>query len=208
MILGVIPARAGSRGIPNKNIKPLLGKPLIVWSIEDAKRSKLLDHFLVSTDGPDIANLALWAGAEVQMRPYELAQDHSTTLEVLQFVQSTRPADIIVLLQPTSPIRGKILDEAIRTFLAHDCDTLATGYWTTHCAWTNQHGPRQSLPEYFHDDGCVYIWKSEVIAAGRWMGDKPHRMSIPNIYNVEIDTQADFWAVEGILAQVKDTLYE
>lgn len=207
--MACIPARGGSKGIPKKNIKMMLGKPLVVWTIEDAIRSKLLDDFVVSTDCPDIANISLWAGAKVQIRPPELATDDATTLAVLQDILKDRIVEIVVLLQPTSPIRGGILDEAIHTFLQNDCDTLATGYWTTHTAWTNQHGPRQKQAEYFHDDGCVYIWKAEVIRSGRWMGDKPYRMVIPHIYNLEIDTLADFWAVEGILARIlKDTLYE
>ena len=75
MILGVIPARGGSKGIPGKNIRPLLGKPLIAWSIEAARNAKLLDRFVVSTEDAGIAEVARRFGAEVVDRPADLAAD-------------------------------------------------------------------------------------------------------------------------------------
>ena len=98
MILGVIPARGGSKGIPGKNVKKLLGKYLINWSIEAAQQSKFLDRFIVSTENDEIASIAKQAGAEVLIRPSEFATDHSTTVSVLQHVIEEIDADIIVLL--------------------------------------------------------------------------------------------------------------
>ena len=200
MILGIIPARGGSKGIPRKNLCLLHGKPLVVWSIESAKKSKLLDRFFVSTDDDEIADVSRKAGAKVILRPEELAGDDTTTLEVMEYHLKHIDADTVVLLQPTSPIRGRVIDTAIQRFKSVGCDTLATGYMSTHVAWdVMEHGPRQKQKTYFHDDGCVYIFDSKVIKSGRWIGDKPHMMIIPTICNTEIDTLTDFWAVEGIL---------
>jgi len=204
MILGVIPARGGSKAIPRKNIKLLLGKPLIVWSIEAAQQSRLIDRFVVSTEDVEIADIARSAGAEVLYRPVELASDDATTVAVLQHALSVMAVETLVLLQPTSPIRVEgIIDMAIERFLASGCDTLATGYVSTHFAWgAVDNGPRQKLKGYFHDDGNVYVFKPSVLQAGSWIGSNQCEMEIPCIYNLEIDTIADFWAVAGIMQQV------
>jgi CMP-N-acetylneuraminic acid synthetase len=163
-ILGVIPARGGSKAIPRKNILPLLSKPLIVWSIEAA---------------------------------------HSS---VLQHALEEIPADIVVLLQPTSPIRvDNIVDRAIQLFLDTECDTLATGFMSHVFEWgSTENVPRQKLQGYFHDDGNVYVFKNVVVKTGRWTGDQLLNMEVPSYYNLEIDTVTDFWANEGILRRVLD----
>ena len=201
MILGVIPARGGSKGIPRKNLKELNGKPLILWSIEAARKSELLDRFIVSTEDREIAAVSRRYGADVQMRSPHLSTDSATTLAVLQYILKRIPSDVVVLLQPTSPLRPPI-DDAIREFLNRDCDTLATGYYTTHGPWTGLHKPRQEQTPYFHDDGNIYIFAADVIREGRWKGDKPYEMEIPSQYNIEIDNISDFWAIEGIMNHV------
>lgn len=108
-ILGIIPARGGSKSIPRKNIKPLLGRPLIAWAIEALKESGACDRVVVSTDDTEIAEVAKKYGAEVPfMRPKELAEDATPTLPVLQHAvlwlkdnESYYP-DYVVLLEPTS----------------------------------------------------------------------------------------------------------
>ena len=99
IILGVIPARGGSKGIPRKNIRPIAGKPLLAWTIEHAKASKLLTRFVVSTEDAEIAKIARGRGAEVLKRPAKLAGDKADTLPVLQHALDAIPADIVVLLQ-------------------------------------------------------------------------------------------------------------
>jgi CMP-N,N'-diacetyllegionaminic acid synthase len=115
-ILAIIPARGGSKGIPKKNIKPLKGKPLIAWTIEEAKKSKLLDKIIVSTDDEEIMNVAKKWGAEVPfLRPSELAQDDTPGIApVLHTLEYFSDYEYVVVLQPTSPLRlAEDIDEAI-----------------------------------------------------------------------------------------------
>ena len=106
-ILGVIPARCGSKGIKRKNIKSLGGRPLISYTIESALNSKL-DRVVVSTDCEEIANISISYGAEVVMRPAYLATDNAPTLPVLQDVYKNLDIqyDALMTLQPTSPFRN------------------------------------------------------------------------------------------------------
>ena len=110
-VLAIIPARSGSKGLPNKNIKILCGKPLIEWTIQKAKLSRYLDTILVTTDSIDIANISKNCGADVPfMRPKHLGQDDSSTLDVVMHALSHYKEkniffDYIVLLEPTSPLR-------------------------------------------------------------------------------------------------------
>jgi CMP-N-acetylneuraminic acid synthetase len=205
-ILGVIPARGGSKAIPRKNILPLLGKPLIIWTIEAAHASNLIDEFVVSTEDLEIAEVARGAGATVLDRPEGLATDTATTVSVLQHALQEIPADVVVLLQPTSPIRvDDIVDLAIQRFLDTECDSLATGFISHVFEWgSTENVPRQKLQGYFHDDGNVYVFEDSVVKAGRWTGDRLLNMEVPSYYNLEIDTVTDFWANEGILRRVLD----
>src|SRR3989442_1009086 len=129
MILGVTPARGGSKGVPRKNIRPLCGKTLIAWTVEAAKASKLLDRYVVSTDDNEIANVARKNGAAVLERPDDLATDEASTLSVLQHVLQHIPAETVVLLQATSPVREPdLIDRCIQRFLETKADSLATGF--------------------------------------------------------------------------------
>lgn len=123
MILGLIPARGGSKGVPNKNIKMINGKPLIVWTIERAKQSRLLDKIIVSTESEAIAKIARENGAKVLKRPEYLATDTASTQDVMVHALQNYPADILVLLQPTSPYRSEgLIDECICEFIKNEYD--------------------------------------------------------------------------------------
>lgn len=200
MILGVIPARGGSKGIPRKNIKMIAGKPLIQWTIEFAKSSKLMNRFIVSTEDTEIAEVSRKCGAEVIDRPLALATDEATTLSVLQHVLSKIEAEAVVILQPTSPVRDKgIIDMCIRKFEDKKVDSLATGFICKFMEYGTYTQRRQDLKGFFYDDGNVYVIKSDLIKDGKLVGKKVERVETTREQNVEIDDDFDFWMVEQIL---------
>ena len=204
-MLGIIPARGGSKGLKRKNIQKLCGKPLIEWSIEAAVESKLLDRFVVSTEDSEIAKISRDAGAEVIQRPKSLAMDTAICIDVMKHVLETIRADIIVLISPTSPIRiDNILDSAIERFLISGSDSLATGFNSTYYEWgTVPEKPRQEMKSYFVADGTVFVHKYDVVLNGKWYGEKIEKMIIPHIYNFDIDLKEDLWAIEGIIKNLK-----
>lgn len=128
-VLGIIPARGGSKGLPRKNILPLAGKPLIAWTIEAGLASRYIDRLIVSTDDEEIARVARTWGAEVPfMRPAELAQDHTGTIEVVRHVLRLLPGyDVVVVLQPTSPLRrAEDIDGCLEMMVKRRADTCVS----------------------------------------------------------------------------------
>lgn len=200
MIIGLIPARGGSKGVPNKNIKVIYGKPLIVWTIERAKSSRLLDKVIVSTDSEAIAEIARAAGAEILKRPDYLATDTASTQDVMVHALQNYPADTLVLLQPTSPCRSEgLIDECILEFQEQECDSLATGWICDYKEYGKNTLPRQQIKGFFYDDGNVYVIKAENILKGDRYGTKIGRKIISRYENAEIDDEYDFWLLEQIL---------
>ncbi len=106
-VLAVIPARGGSKGIPNKNIEPLLGKPLIHWTIEAAQSSRYIDQLILSSDDERICAIAEAAGCDVPfIRESGLATDEAETIEVvIDVLDRIQGFEVVILLQPTSPLR-------------------------------------------------------------------------------------------------------
>ena len=168
--LGVIPARGGSKGVPRKNIKMIAGKPLLAWSIEAAKKSSLLNKVIVSTEDPEVAEVARCYGAEVLMRPPELATDEASTLSVLQHVLANIDCKAIVLLQPTSPNRSDgLIDKCIKKFKDNDYDSIATGFICKYIEYGKNSLRRQEIEGFFYDDGNVYVIDSAMIRKGEFI---------------------------------------
>ena len=200
MIMGLIPARAGSKGILNKNIKMIHGKPLIVWTIERALEAKRLDKVLVSTDSDVIADIAVKAGAEVIKRPDYLATDTASTQDVMVHALENMPADILVLLQPTSPCRRMgLIDECIDEFEKGNYDSLATGFICNYKEYATNTLPRQQIQGFFYDDGNVYVIRASNILNGDRYGKHIGHKIISRYENAEIDDEYDFWLLEQIL---------
>jgi CMP-N-acetylneuraminic acid synthetase len=200
--MGIIPARGGSKGIPGKNIKELCGKPLIAWTIEAAKKSKLLDRTLVSTDCEDISRVAGQFGAEVLQRPEELATDESTTISVLEHIARQFPEVItFVVLQPTSPLRDEdLIDECIRDYEKGDFTNLATGFWCKYQEFgTHNNSRRQDCSGFFYDDGNVYVLDKALVEKGLWFGNKISRKVIRHYQNYEIDEEVDLVVLEALM---------
>jgi CMP-N-acetylneuraminic acid synthetase len=198
--LGLIPARGGSKGIPRKNITPVLGKPLIAWTIEAAKASHRLDRVVVSTEDPDIAAVAREEGCEVLERPPDLATDDSDTLDVLQHAVEQIPAHAVVLLQPTSPIRDEgLIDRCIDRFVESECDSLATGLICKSIEYGKNDLNRQDIEGFFYDDGNVYVIRADMLARSDRYGQKVERVIVDKEQNTDIDDEFDLWAAQQIL---------
>lgn len=207
MILGITPARGGSKGLPRKNITLLCGKPLIAWTIESAKASKLLNRYVVSTEDAEIAKVARENGAEVVERPAVLATNQATTLSVLQHALAQIPAEILVLLQATSPIRDPdLIDRCIRRFLDTRPDSLATGFICKYVEYGQNELRRQDIPGFFYDDGNVYVMRAELVRQGDRYGRRIERMLLDREQNIEIDDEFDFWLAGRVLEKRRGSL--
>lgn len=130
-VLAIVPARGGSKGIPRKNIIDIQGQPLIYYTLNEAKQSQYIDGIFISTEDIEIAECVEHLGFPIlKMRPNELAQDTSKTIDVMIDVKNYYGAqafDIIVLLQPTQPLRkAKHIDEAIELFIENGCQSLVS----------------------------------------------------------------------------------
>tara|TARA_B100000963_G_C22518398_1_gene621818 strand:- start:418 stop:1044 length:627 start_codon:yes stop_codon:yes gene_type:complete len=205
MILGVIPARGGSKGLPGKNIHNLNGKPLISWSIESGLSSSLIDRLVVSTDSVEIANISKLYGAEIDMRPKYLATDDSTTISVLNDLIDRHPdVDTIVVLQPTSPIRDKdLIDKCIRIYRDGGYSNLATGFKCKYKEYGSHNNlRRQDIDGFFYDDGNVYVLSRDLVESGIWFGKNYFCYEIPKHMNFEIDDALDFVIVEALMANI------
>lgn len=202
MITAVIPARGGSKGIPRKNLRTIHGKPLLTWSIQAALQSEQIDRVVVSSEDQEILDLAKKEGSETLIRPPELASDEATTISVLKHVIEQRPEiTILVLLQPTSPLRhNRLVDRCIRKFLESGADTLATGYVCKNYEWgTDENTPRQKLTGWFYDDGNVYVHKTPHLRQGKWWGAGREPMIVEKEHNFEINDEVDFMIVEALM---------
>jgi N-acylneuraminate cytidylyltransferase/CMP-N,N'-diacetyllegionaminic acid synthase len=184
-ILAIIPARGGSKGIKNKNIKPFNGKPLIAYAIAAAQNSKLINKIVVSTESEAIAQIAKKLGAEVPfLRPKKLARDNSLVKDaVLHLLKTLKEEyhyqpDYIVLLEPTSPLRlAKDIDNALSLLFSRKAGALVSVYVTEQLLFIKdklaklkivsskkflKSTNRQQLPPTYKFDGFVYAVKTEV----------------------------------------------
>ena len=173
-ILGIIPARGGSKRIPQKNTKLLGNKPLIAWTIEAAEKSKYLTDFVVSTDAEYISDVAREYGSKVLERPKELATDWAKTIDVVLHAIRRVECNIVVCLQPTSPFRTtNDIDGAIELFLNNKCESVISVCESEkeNC-WLMKYHERylipvlghkylrtrsQTLPRLFVPNGAIYI---------------------------------------------------
>lgn len=206
MILGVIPARGGSKGIPKKNLQLVHHKTLIEWTIDAACQSQLLGRWIVSTEDHEIAEIAALHGAEVLDRPQHLATDTTPTLAVLQHVLTKIDAEILVLLQPTCPIRSSgLIDRCIRQFQDTQADSLATGFICKFQEYASRNNlRRQDRTGFFYDDGNVYVLRAEMIRRGEQFGNRIEQVTLDREQNIEVDDWFDLWIAEKVLERRED----
>lgn len=223
-ILALIPARGGSKGIKNKNIKDLCGLPLIGYSIKAAKQSKYIDDIVVSTDSKEIADIAIRLGARVPfLRPANLALDDSKTIyavmhaiEVLKSEKSYY--DLLILLQPTQPLRThKDIDDAVELFFLKGCRPLVSICKTNdHPIFireidnnsilskfvnSNSTMRRQDLKNYFVINGAIYINMIKDIALETSFNDNEVGFVMQKNHSVDIDDMIDFYLAEALIKQ-------
>jgi len=217
--LATICARGGSTGVPRKNILPILGKPLIHYTIEQAQACPLIDHVFVSTDDEEIAEVARQAGAQVPfLRPAEMATSTAAKIPVIQHlvdwvVDSGIEVDKIVDLDPTSPLREQEDIQSCIEMLDSETDVVITGYLAIKNPYFNmvEQQPdgyyslvrrlpgdvnqRQRAPKVYAMNASIYVWHLHTLNKGLWDGKaKLHIM--PRKRSVDIDEPIDFKLVE------------
>ncbi|WP_179005947.1 acylneuraminate cytidylyltransferase family protein [Winogradskyella forsetii] len=225
-VLGIIPARGGSKGVPGKNIKMLGGKPLLQYTSEVALHSKYLNKVVLSSDDDAIIEKGKALGLEVPFkRPQDLATDQSPTLPVILHALDFYAAqeeffDAVCLLQVTSPFRKlEFLESAIQKFIQNKTDSLISVLEVPHeynPHWvfkedkegelkiatgdTNIISRRQDLPKSFHRDGSIYLTKTEVLRdESSLYGDSISFIESPKDFHVNIDTLADWKKAEKLV---------
>lgn len=218
-ILAVIPARACSKGIPNKNIRILGGHPMIYYSINNARSSKYITDIVVTTDSPEVKIIAIQTGANCRWRDVALCGDEVTLDAVIaDAVDSSIAWDYIVTLQPTSPtLTAKTLDEAIAYAIDHDLDTLISVINAPHLSWGEKDGRkvpnyterlnRQYLPACYIETGAFVVSKAQVVTSKTRIGDKVDVFEIPENEALDIDTFSDLINAATILDKQKVAIY-
>lgn len=225
MKVAIIPARGGSKRLPGKNIKPLSGKPLIVWTIEAALESKLFDLVLVSTDCPSISDIAEQHGAIVPgLRPAKLASDTATTNDVISHMVSVveprwGKTQTITLLQPTSPLRRAInIVEAYALYeqraatsvisvcpMDHPiqlCNTLPADGSMSGFLQKKDNIRSQELVSYYRINGAIYIFDRKFVGEiSDIYGDKSYAYPMSIEESVDIDSPLDFDIAELIMSR-------
>jgi len=186
-IVAIIPARGGSKGIPQKNIRLLAGKPLIVHSIEQALDSKTITRVLVSTDDPEIAGVSTQYGAEVIWRPADISGDTASSevalLHALAFLEQAEGyhPSLVVFLQATSPLRRPCdIDNAINKLIIDGADSLLSLTESIEFIWSKSGDEfisttfnykdrrrRQELNPVYYENGSIYVFKPEILVKNK-----------------------------------------
>ena len=230
-VLAVIPARAGSKSVPHKNIRLIGGKPMLAHSIEHAKQSKFITRIIVSTDSEQYAEIAKEYGAEVPfLRPAEYATDTALDYDVfyhaLTWLQKEEgyQADIVVQLRPTYPIRNvKDIDSMIQLLMDNlDADSVRsmvkateipykmwlkddTGNYKVKPLMTDipecYNMPRQQLPEVYYQNACVDVFRPEVVLEQHSMSGN-YILGYEMTENFDIDTEEEFERAKAYLAEL------
>lgn len=225
VILGIIPARGGSKGIPHKNIAPLGGVPLIAHTINAARGCPVLTDIIVSTDDADISACVRELGVNVDsLRPADLALDTTPTIDVVRYEilnyekKTGSVVDAVVLLQPTSPLRRATdISGAWDAFIKSGSDSLISVYSAENVhpsimyrtrgdclvpfmSGDNTQKRRQDMEPVFVRNGAIYIFIRDLaVDRGRLIGDAPAAFIMPRARSVNIDNPEDLYIAEYLL---------
>ncbi len=218
-ILAIIPARGGSKGLPRKNVLPTAGKPLIAWTIETALGCDAIDRVVVSTDSKEISSLAVQYGAEAPfVRPPELATDSAAGIDViLHAIQAVPEFDIVIVLQPTSPLRTKHdIADSLKAFCESEADSCVSVCLSkVHPNWLKRINPdqflcpyeagelipnRQQLEPLYSLNGAIYISRCQSLVANRsFHAGLTLAYVMPPERSLDVDTAFDHRLCELIL---------
>ena len=221
-VMAIIPARGGSKRLPRKNTMPLKGKPLIGWTIEAAQKSKYIDSVFLSTDDENIADISKHFGVDIpEFRPKELASDKATTQSVVLYTleKHAQDIDIILVLQPTSPLRTEEhVDEALELLIEKGAFSVVS---VTPCEhppmWSNtlpkdgsmgqfirkeSNVRSQDFGDFYRLNGALYLYdvsKLKEIGSMEYRHDS-FAYVMSNETSVDIDTDLDFKFAEFLLS--------
>ena len=218
-ILAVIPARAGSKGIPNKNIRIIGGHPLVYYSIKNAIDSKYISDVIVTTDSMEVMVIAKQLGVKCRWRDSELCKD-DVTLDAVIY-DAAKPVedwDYIVTMQPTSPtLKVSTLDAAIEHAIENGHDTLISAINAPHLSWGERDGKivpnyekrlnRQYLPPCYLETGAFVVSKADVVTVDTRIGEKVSVYEIAESEAVDVDTFDDLKIVDEQLRKSKIAFY-
>lgn len=223
-MIAIVPARCGSKGLPGKNIKNLLGKPMIAYTIEEALKSKYITDVIVSTDCPEIEAVAIKYGATSHfLRPEELASDNSRaidnyiyTIERLNSQYGYKIKDFVVL-QPTSPLRNTDdIDGAISMFKKEKADSVISYVEEEHpIRWHKYIGSdgkfenifqdtirnRQEERKSYYPNGAVFVFSVNLIMKEKYYGDNSFAYVMPKVRSVDVDYLDDFEYAEYLIGK-------
>jgi len=227
-VLGIIPARGGSKGVPRKNIRPLSGRPLIYYTIAACLKSERLTDFVLTSEDREILDIAQSLGCPVLERPQELALDDTPSLPVIQHAlieqekQCNDRYDAICLLQPTSPLRTAVdIDRAVKLLEESRSDTVLSVCRTPdefHPYWAYMHDEagslvrsidvgelptqRQALPPAYYRNGAIYLVRRKTLLdCGTLYGSEMRSFEMALEVSLNIDTPEDWQAAERLVGQ-------
>lgn len=217
-ILAVIPARAGSKGIPNKNIRIIGGHPLIYYAIRNALDSELVSDVIISTDSSEVKIIAEQMGASVKWRNSELCGDAVTLDAVVADAIPAGEWDYVVTMQPTSPtLRVGTLDAAIKYAIDNDLDTLISAINAPHLSWGVKDGVkvpnyterlnRQYLPPCYMETGAFVVSRASVVTPKTRIGKKVDVYEVPEDESQDVDTFEDLRSVAATLDRQRVAIY-
>ncbi|MBN1799973.1 MAG: acylneuraminate cytidylyltransferase family protein [Candidatus Lokiarchaeota archaeon] len=219
-IICIIPARGGSKGIKKKNIRMINGIPLIAYTIIEALKCKKINRIIVSTDDKEIAAISKKYGAEVFDRPPELSSDESSTIDAIfnvigQIEGLKEDSTIILLLQPTSPLRTVLdIEQSINLFLNSECDSIVSvkesehpPYWTLileqnylKFLFDRKTSRRQDYEKTFIPNGAIYIAKLDILKKyNTFYCPKTLPYIMPKERSVDIDQELDILFTKSLM---------
>jgi len=218
IVLGVIPARGGSKEVPLKNIKQLCGRPLIAYTIESAQKASSLSYLVVSTDNKEISDVALGLGCQVIMRPQKFATDSSPTEDALVHAieelkrQNGFEADVVLTLEPTSPFRRtETIDACIEMFKDRNVDSVIAVVETRSCygkivnkkfefLFPNQPRRRQERKPLYKESSTIYgTRKDTLLKTSSVIGGSLCPLIVSQIEAFDINTELDFLIAERLM---------